>query len=53
MNEYKFERRVALFVAVAIVGTVLYLVVRNNPFADPNLAGRIAKSGITTKAENP
>ena len=37
MNEYKFERRVALFVAVAIVGTVLYLVVRNNPFADPNL----------------
>jgi len=37
LNEYKFERRVALFVAVAIVGTVLYLVVRNKPFADPNL----------------
>jgi len=32
-----FERRVALFTAVAIVAAVVYLVFRNEPFADPNL----------------
>lgn len=37
MNKYKVERVTALFVGVAIVGVVLYLVIRNKPFTDPDL----------------
>ena len=37
MRGVALERRVALFTAVAIVATVGYLVVRNEPFRDPNL----------------
>jgi hypothetical protein len=37
LKDYRVERLTALFVAVAIVGVVLYLVIRNKPFADPNL----------------
>jgi tetratricopeptide (TPR) repeat protein len=37
MDEFKFERRVALFTAVFVVVVVLLLVVRNAPFTDPNL----------------
>lgn len=36
-DQYKLERRVALFTGVAVVLFVLYLVFRNEPFADPNL----------------
>lgn len=37
MDDFKFERRVSLLTAVFVVGVVVYLVVRNAPFSDPNL----------------
>jgi hypothetical protein len=33
-----FERRVALFTGVGIICLIAFLVIRNKPFADPNLA---------------
>jgi tetratricopeptide (TPR) repeat protein len=37
METFKFERRISLFTAVFIIALVCFLVVRNAPFADPNL----------------
>jgi tetratricopeptide (TPR) repeat protein len=37
MNEFRFERRVSLFTAVFIIAVVVFLIVRNDPIADPNL----------------
>lgn len=36
-GEFKFERRAALFTAIFIIAVVVFLVVRNEPFADTNL----------------
>lgn len=37
MDKFRFERRVSLFTSVFIIFVVAFLVVRNEPFADPNL----------------
>src|ERR1700691_5510666 len=37
MDKFKFERRVSVFTGVFTIGVVLYLVIRNQPFSDPNL----------------
>jgi tetratricopeptide (TPR) repeat protein len=37
MDRFRFERRLSLFTAVFIVALVGFLVIRNQPFADPNL----------------
>jgi hypothetical protein len=37
MSQFRFERRVALLTSVGLVAVVIFLVVRNQPFADPNL----------------
>ena len=34
-DKFKFERRIAVFVAVAVVALVMYLVIRSEPFVDP------------------
>lgn len=36
-GSFVFERRLASVTAVLVVGVVLYLVLRNEPFSDPNL----------------
>jgi hypothetical protein len=36
MDQFKYERRVSLFTAVVVVGFVMFLVVRDKPFSDPN-----------------
>lgn len=36
-KKFELERLIGLVTAVCVVGTVLYLVIRNQPFSDPNL----------------